>query len=228
MRYITPRRAVRAALIAVSAVAFIAAGVLRSDAGYGSGELGDWTTMSHGLVGDVTEADGTPVADVEIAGDSITARCWPNLRTLVENAGHTFAVNYWSGRPTTPAVDWALSLTTKPRVMVMATGTNDIMDPPVMAGQVTRLLTGMPDDTQVLWVDVQASRAATAVADQRNSGWINSQIRDSGARVIPWSTWFASSPSRITNYLTDGVHPNTTTGCAFWAAVLYGQISAVL
>lgn len=230
---LTTRRTIRAVFIIISAVAFIAAGVIRAhaddDGYYGSGQLGDWQSMSHGTVGDVTLADGTPVADVIVVGDSITNRCWPQLRDLVEDGGHTFAVNYWSGRPTTPAANWALSLTTKPRVLVMADGTNDIMTPPVMAAQVTRVLSGVPEDTQVLWVDVQAARPATAVADQRNSGWVNAQIRDAGAKVIPWSTWFASNPNRITAYLApDGVHPNVTTGCAFWAAVLYGQISAAL
>jgi hypothetical protein len=222
------RRVIRVALAALSAALFLTAGVLRADAGYGSGELGDWTTMAHGTIGDVTLADGDPVADVLVVGDSITARCHPQLRALVEADGHTFAVNYWSGRPTTPAVDWALSLTTKPRVLVMADGSNDLMNPPVMAGQVTRVLTGVPEDTQVLWVDVQAARPTTMVADQRNTGWINSQIRDAGAKVIPWSTWFASNPARIRTYLSDGLHPNPTTGCAFWAAVLYGQIGPVL
>jgi lysophospholipase L1-like esterase len=223
------RRVIRAALIIVAAGAFLAAGVLRAGAGYGSGELGDWQSMAHGTIGDVTLADGDPVADVLVVGDSITARCHPQLRALVEADGYTFAVNYWSGRPTTPAADWALSLTTKPRVLVMADGSNDLMNPPVMAAQVTRVLTGVPEDTQLLWVDVQAARPTTMVADQRNTGWINAQIRDAGAKVIPWSTWFASNPNRITAYLSpDGVHPNVTTGCAFWAAVLYGQISAAL
>lgn len=225
----TQRRIIRAALIIIAAVALAAASIQRANAGYGSGELGDWTTMSHGTIGDVTTTDGTPVADVIVVGDSITARCWPYLRDLVEDNGHTLAVNYWSGRPTTPAVDWALSLSVKPGLLVMATGTNDIFNPPVMRAQALRTLAGVTEDTQVMWVDVQAARPTTALADQRNTGWINAQIRDTGVKVIPWSTWFASNPQRIKTYLTtDGVHPNPTTGCAFWAAVLWGQIGPML
>lgn len=225
----TARRAVRAALIIISAAAFITAGVIKASADYGSGTLAPWQTLTHAMVGDWVDTpyDGDPTADVGLIGDSITTGSWTALRDALDLKGKTLAVNYWSGRPTTPAVDFALSLTTPPPVLIMATGTNDIFDPTVMAAQVARLRAGMPATTQIYWVDVQAARAATATADQRNSGWINVQIREgctAPCKVIPWSVWFASNPSRIGLYLSDGVHPKAGSGSAFWAAVLSGAV----
>lgn len=225
----TQRRIIAAALALVSAAAFLTAHTLRANADYGSGTIAPWQTLAHGMTGDWVDTpyDGDPTADVGIIGDSITTGGWTTLRDNLAAKGKTLAVNYWSGRPTTPAVDFALSLTTPPPILIMATGTNDIFDPTVMAAQVARLRAGMPATTQIYWVDVQAARATTAVADQRNSGWINGQIREgctAPCKVIPWSVWFASNPSRIGMYLSDGVHPKAGTGTAFWAAVLSGAV----
>lgn len=205
---------------------------------YGSGALGAWQTLTHGTVGDIldTQYDGTPQADVLIVGDSITTRTYAATIGAIEDAGHTAAVNYWSGRPTAPAVDWVLSLSSKPKVIVMATGTNDIMDPSVMAAQIARLKAGLPDTTTLLWVDVQASRPAYAIADQRNSMAVNQQINAALTpdHVIYWSQMFWSAPWRLSYYLQDGVHPwvgaadGHGDGVAFRVATLLPKIVAAL
>lgn len=226
-----PHRAVRIAITLIGAITLLTCWLVSPARAtdYGSGTIGPWPTYSHGTVGDWldTQYDGDPTADVGIIGDSITAGSWTALQSALDLKGKTLAVNYWSGRPTTPAVDWALSLSDPPPVLIMAVGTNDIFNPSVMATQVARLRAGLPASTQVYWVDVQAARPVSPAPDQRNSGWINLQIRQectSPCTVIPWSTWFAAQPSRITAYLPDGVHPNGTGGPAFWAAVLTGVL----
>lgn len=206
---------------------------------YGSGVLGNWQALTHGTVGDILgeQHDGTPVADVLIVGDSITTRTYADLIARLNAAGHTAAANYWSGRPTAPAVDWVLSLSTKPKLIVMATGSNDVMRPTVMTAQIKRLKAGLPAGTQMLLVDVFVCRPAYAVADMRNSMAVNQQIYEQmgDGGVIGWAELFWSAPWRQDYYLADGVHtrlPNDGSGKgdgrAFRNAVLMPKILAVL
>ena len=188
---------------------------------YGSGQLGDWTQLTHATFGNFA------TADVVIVGDSITMAGWNELQTTLNASGYSLAGSYWAGRPTTPAVDWTVSLSRKPPILVMASGTNDIFNPPVMAAQVARLKAWAGTSTRILWVDVQASRASYAVADQRNSMWVNQQIWTNlpASNVCQWSRWFAEQPPRLTQYLSDGVHPIEGVGTNFWAAVIKGCVT---
>jgi hypothetical protein len=205
-----------------------------AEADYGSGNLGNWQTLSHGIAGSWS------TADVGIIGDSITARCNRSLGTLVAKQGKTLAVNYWSGRPTTPAVDWLLTQPKLPGVLIVAAGSNDIFDPRPFGAQVARLKAGLPSGTTLLWVDVQAARtrygAAVQLSDQRNSMWVNNQLRENlpNAQIIGWSTPFVSSPNRLAYYLQDGLHPWAAAGtghgdgCAFWASVIMSAAGKVI
>lgn len=205
---------------------------------YGSGPLGNWQSLTHGTVGDILgeQYDGTPAADVLIVGDSITTRTYADLLARIRATGHTAAVNYWSGRPTAPAVDWVLSLSTKPKVLVMAMGSNDVTNPTVMATQIKRLKAGLPSTTKLLWVDVFVCRSAYATADMRNSMAVNQQIYEQlgDDAVIGWAELFWSAPWRITWYLQDGVHPwigagsGHGDGVAFRNAALMPKITAAL
>ncbi|TCO18065.1 hypothetical protein EV652_11693 [Kribbella steppae] len=211
---------------AATAVALFVGTSVPAQADFGSGTLGNWQAMSHGIVGSWS------TADVGVVGDSITTRCYRSLGTLVARQGETLAVNYWSGRPTAPTVDWILAQPRLPRVLVVQSGSNDIFDPRPVSAQVARLKARLPAGTILLWVDVQVSRtrypAAVQLADQRNSMWVNNQLRENlpKAQIIPWSWWLASNPGRIGYYLQDGVHPWTVAGsghgdgCAFWAVVM--------
>jgi hypothetical protein len=211
---------------AATVVALLVGTAVPAQADFGSGTLGNWQAMTHGITGNWS------TANVGIIGDSITTRCRNSFATLVAKRGKTLAVNYWSGRPTTPTVDWLLSQPRLPRVLVVQSGSNDIFDPRPVGAQVARLKAGLPSGITLLWSDVQVSRtkysAAVQLADQRNSMWVNNQLRENlpKSQLIPWSVWFASSPSRLPYYLQDGVHPWAAAGtghgdgCAFWAAAI--------
>lgn len=194
---------------------------------FGSGAIGAWSGNQHGYIGPTMDQ-----ADVLIVGDSITTLGKTALTTAVEAEGKTLAVNYWSGRPTTPAVDYVLSATVLPPILVMACGTNDIFTPSVMSAQIQRLLDDeLPGCQHLLWVDVQASRPTYAVADQRNSGYINNQIRNKILdvdHVVPWSEWFAQDPNRIATYIdSGGVHPKVGIGTDFWAEVVMKKLRPI-
>ena len=190
-----------------------------------SGSLGDWTVLQHANFGDLTDRDGDPQADVVIVGDSITTRGYDQLATWLAGRGKTLAGSYWSGRPVTPAVDWALSLSTKPKILVMASGTNNIFDSvQTTLPQVQRLKAWADAEpkTRLIWVDTYAQRAATDTCDLRNSGWVNNQIREgmAGDQVCSWWYGFAQDPNRVGNYLQDGIHPYEGVGTNYWAAVV--------
>lgn len=190
---------------------------------YGSGPIGAWTGNPHGY-----EGASLDVADVLIVGDSITTRGKEELTAALAVEGKTLGVAYWSGRPTTPAVDYVLSATVLPPYLIMACGSNDVFTPPVMEAQIHRLVdVTLPGVQHLLWVDVQVSRPAFALADQRNSGYINNQIRNvlPKSHVIPWSEWFAANPARLGQYLdSGGVHPINGVGTNFWAEVIMQKL----
>jgi hypothetical protein len=201
---------------------------------YGSGYLGDWTKMSRVSYGNFNNAH------VGMFGDSITVGGWSYLNTLIQGLGKTLAVNAQSGRPTTPAVDileaWLKAGNKVPQVTLFAKGSNDIYNPPVMMGQIVRvktLLSEYRQTTKLLWVNTYVDRwsqtAAVRIADNRNSGWINDQIRSvMGADVINWSQDITIKPGRDRWYLRDGLHPLAGAGYNHWAAVLFPQIKAAL
>lgn len=199
---------------------------------YGSGCLTWPNNLQHGI-------DGNPAtADVLIAGDSIITGCRPYLRLRLADYGLSVVFDYWSGRPTAPTVDRMLSYSRiyqpEPfKVVVMATGTNDIQDPTVMAGQIAR---AKVIDSPLMWGTVLAQRSGSYSADLRNSGWVNSQIAASGLPLIDWAAFLSAYPGyRIPNYLRDGVHPTVKTppakgdgsGCDSFAAIYAPRIAAV-
>lgn len=172
----------------------------------------------YGTSGDLTTATVIQV------GDSISNGCHDEIRAALTNAGISSAVNYWSGRPTTNGVSWALSLTRKPPVLVMELGTNDWSNPAVMAGEIARLRAGVPPETVVVWVDTYNGNQLLS------TGWINQQIWGSGLSVAPWYSMFAKAPWRDAYYLRDKVHPSVDPGpgCAFFADATDNTIVAAV
>lgn len=193
---------------------------------YGSGCLGSYAAGTHGV-------DGDPAtADVLVVGDSIVYRCRFYLRPRLVAYGLTSAYDYWTGRPTEPAVTRLLSYSrTTFKAVVMASGTNDVMNPPVMAAQIERAKQITPP---LFWGTVFVARPATALADVRNSGWVNQQIAASGLPLVDWSAFLAAKPSRAAAYLlSDQTHPTSSitpalgdgTGCDAWADVYARRIA---
>ncbi|MFD7154187.1 hypothetical protein ACFV9C_06305 [Kribbella sp. NPDC059898] len=210
---------------AAAAVAGVVAAETASAADlYGSGELGDWTILSRSIS---TAATVTYVRDhdgVCMFGDSIAVQDGKALASKLLSRGISLAVHNWSGRPTMPAVDalenWALKYGL-PRRILMATGTNDIFNPPVFAAQVDRTMRIVGSNRKVVWVNTQISRtaksAAIQVADQRNSAWINSQLHDAEKKypnldLVRWAEYLAAKPSRLTQLLREGVHTTVPAG----------------
>lgn len=233
---------------------------------YGSGVLGDWSTLSHGLycfnpngtlqnyytkAARKTQALSSAALtcsgeDIRVYGDSITFGGKSALAVELGKYGLTTYVDAWSGRPTTPIADAICAETTTglPADVLVASGTNDLFNPTVMAGQIQRIKTCIAQKnaarasidgvvTKLFWVDVQATRwGQTDVIernDQRNSMAVNLAIYqnlDKG-QIVQWTQRFMSNPSLLGNYLVDGVHPNTTTGYPYWAAILRGWLDTL-
>jgi len=204
---------------------------------YGSGALGPWQDWGCSIspppiIKQVLAADG-----VFMFGDSISVSTARELAELLLPSGTLLAVNNWSGRPTAPSVNACLAWIRTygaPRRILMATGTDDIFDPTVMAAQIDRLMAAAGPGRSVFWVSVQCSRWSQApdvqVADQRNSGWVNTHLVQATARhpnltVIPWHRWLAEKPPRIPMYLRDGVHVNTL-GATFRNTIIRDAILA--
>ncbi|MEU8224678.1 hypothetical protein [Kribbella sp. NPDC048915] len=191
---------------------------------YGSGALGDWTILGRSISSTATITYVRDHNGVCMFGDSIAVQDGKALATKLSSHGITLAVHNWSGRPTAPAVDalenWAVKYGL-PRRILMATGTNDIFNPPVFAAQVDRAMKIAGANRTVIWVNTQISRtaksAAIQVADQRNSAWINSQLHDAdkkypNLKIVRWAEYLAAQPSRLTSCLREGVHTTVPVG----------------
>lgn len=182
----------------------------------GSGCLGTgWTALPHGQYGNLAGPD------VMLVGDSITTRCKAFVTSRLDAQNLTWGVSYWSGRPTQAAVNWVLSLSVKPKVVWMETGTNDIYNTPAMATQIQRLVDGLARfGTRIMWQDVRAERPPYAIADMANSRAVNAQIwGNSDVTPVKWIWWFDQQPSRRKAYIdAGGVHPIDPTGCDFLGA----------
>ncbi|HEY3509093.1 MULTISPECIES: hypothetical protein [Kribbella] len=212
------------AAAAVAGVGVVAAETASAADLYGSGELGDWTILSRSISTAATVAYVRDHDGVCMFGDSIAVQDGKALASKLLGRGISLAVHNWSGRPTMPAVDalenWALKYGL-PRRILMATGTNDIFNPPVFAAQVDRTMRIVGSNRKVVWVNTQISRvaksAAIQVADQRNSAWINSQLHDAEKKypnldLVRWAEFLAAKPSRLTQLLREGVHTTVPAG----------------
>ncbi|WP_112241414.1 SGNH/GDSL hydrolase family protein [Kribbella monticola] len=212
------------AVATVASVASTTAAYAADD--YGSGELGPWEGNSNKIATPTTIRQVRDANGIYMFGDSISVQDGYALAVRLNTDGILLAVNNWSGRPTAPAVDvladWATTYGLPQRIL-MATGSNDIFNPPVMAAQIDRTMSIAGPTRTVYWVNVQVARTsvtdAVRLADQRNSGWINVQLADAQKRypnlkIVHWAEFLAAKPSRMlpTMYLRDGVHTTVPLG----------------
>jgi hypothetical protein len=219
------RRQIFLAGAAVAASAVVSTETAAATNLYGSGELAAWTTMSRAISTATTIRYVVAHDGVVMFGDSIAVQDGKALATrLMGRTGDSLAVNNWSGRPTTPAVDalqnWATTYG-MPRRILMATGTNDIFNPPVFAAQVDRTMSIVGPDRKVIWCNTQVARtaqpASVQLADQRNSAWVNLQLDNAQKRypnliIVRWAEYLAAKPARLIWYLRDGVHTTVPYG----------------
>lgn len=200
---------------------------------YGSGTWG-------GVASSKVVVGSLDTADVELFGDSVTVRCYSAIVKAFSAKGLSVAVRAQSGQQARNMVDQLTAQIRTPGLVVVVGGSNDIFNPPAVAGQVARALeftTGA--GVKLLWADTQVARAsqtyAVQYADLRNSGWVNNQIHQGlpPADIIQWNAAIGTAVGRgrpLTYYLQDGVHPwlgagaGHADGCAFLAAVIVGSV----
>ncbi|NUR27707.1 MAG: hypothetical protein HOV83_17995 [Catenulispora sp.] len=210
---------------AAPAAAEFAATTSSSTGPYGSGVAGSWTNSTRAISMAAQFAKTRQTNGVYMFGDSISVQDGKALAIrLLNRNGTQLAVNNWSSRPSSGAVDAlqaAASAYGLPRRILMASGSNDIFDPPKFRAQVDRAMSIAGRDRTVFWVDIQVVRrsvtATVQQADQRNSAWLNMQLYDAqtkypNLRIIRWAEWLWVKPYRLLNYLRDGVHPSVPLG----------------
>ncbi|TDD19526.1 hypothetical protein E1218_23910 [Kribbella turkmenica] len=210
---------------AAAATAVVSTQTAEAANSYGSGELLNWTTSSRALTGEAAVQAVVARDGVFMFGDSIAVQDGKALATrLKDRTGDIMAVHNWSGRPTTPAVDALQEWATKygmPRRILMATGTNDIFNPPVLAAQIERTMKIAGPNRTVVWCNIQVARsnqsASVQLADQRNTAWINLQLSDAqkrhpNLRIVRWAEYLAAKPARLTMYLRQGIHTTVPYG----------------
>jgi hypothetical protein len=210
---------------AVAAASTVATTGTAAAGGYGSGDLGAWKGLSKAVATEATIERVLSVNGVFMFGDSIAVQDGKAFALrLKSKLGLELAVNNWSGRPTKDTVDalanWKANYGL-PRRIVMASGTNDIFAPPVMAAQIDRAMSLVGQRTTVFWVNTQVARTGLGntvlLADQRNSAWVNLQLaeaqrRHSNLRIVRWAEWLAAKPSRLNTYLRKGIHTSVPYG----------------
>lgn len=192
---------------------------------YGSGTGGSWTNTTRAISTAAQFRRTRETNGVYMFGDSISVQDGKALATrLLGRDGSQLAVHNWSSRPTSGAVDalqQCASAYGLPRRILMASGSNDIFDPPKFAAQVARAISIVGQNRTLYWVDLQVVRKAVTapvqLADQRNSSWLNMQLYDAqekypNLRIIRWAEWLWVKPYRLLNYLRDGVHPTVPLG----------------
>ncbi|WP_241994937.1 hypothetical protein [Kribbella sp. VKM Ac-2568] len=192
---------------------------------YGSGVIANWLVLSKAISPETIIKTVIAKDGVFMFGDSIAVQDGKSLAIrLAGRTGDSLAVHNWSGRPTTQAVDALQDWATKygmPRRILMATGTNDVFNPPVVTAQINRTMSIVGPNRTVVWVNTQMCRtartAAMQIADQRNSAWINLQLADAqrrypNLRIVHWAEYLAAKPTRLTAYLSDGVHTTVPYG----------------
>lgn len=173
------------------------------------------------------------VDSVVVVGDSITAGSEPQLRAALAAAGvDGVVIDAQPGRRIevgngldeplagVRVVRDRLAAGADPDVWVIALGTNDVgayPDAAAYAGLVDQVLTQLPADARVVWVDVHLPRRAQAAAE------FDAAVRD---RVLTRpggyvASWFDVASAPGAELLTaDGVHPNAAGREAFAALVV--------
>ncbi|EAP97707.1 hypothetical protein JNB_19593 [Janibacter sp. HTCC2649] len=180
--------------------------------GAGSGSLGDWK-----LLGRTTSTDASfkaAKAGVWVYGDSITRADYADLAASLTAKGVPSAVDAQGGLPTLPAVDRLAARVARqgsPRILLMATGSNDIFRPTFVGSAATKVRALVGPGTKIVWVNTYVKRtrvpATMQTYDLRNSMSVNTAVTTARVNVVvDWSGFLRAKASRPGAYLSDGVH----------------------
>ncbi len=166
-------------------------------------------------------------------GDSITVGTGAQFaRTVHARTGQQTAIDANSGIPTRPAVDRLAARVAQrgaPRVLIMATGANDVVDTgraAKMSGEAARVRNIVGPNTRIVWVTASVERPRTRDkngTDKTGTATVNTALRASGVvdSVADWHRFLSRRAGLRAYYLRDGVHPNTR-GQAAWVEVVAG------
>jgi len=156
---------------------------------------------------------------VLVLGDSITVLTRASLTRSLRAGGWSVCLDARRSQSTANGLDYYVTAGAFPRyvdVIVMATGSNDIVDPDAMAAQVARAR-AYAGSRPLLWVTTWVRRTSGAPSliahDLDNSVRVNAaerrpprQTRVNG--LVDWYAFLRARTWRPTAYLTDGVHPS--------------------
>lgn len=180
--------------------------------GAGSGSLGTWTTAIRSTSTDAEFALAR--SGVWVYGDSITRADYGHLAAGLSARGLPSAVDAQGSLPSVPAVERLAARVARqgpPRVLVMATGSNDIYRPTFIAGATRTVRAVVGPTTRVVWVNVFVRRASVGAtmqaADLVNTKAVNAATALAPAdAVVDWYGYLTKDPARLTTHLRDGVH----------------------
>lgn len=200
-------------------------------AGAGSGGLGNWNTL--GRTTSTDAAFSTARAGVWVYGDSLTRSDYATLAASLQARGIPSAVDAQGGLPTVPALERLAARVARqgaPRILVMATGSNDIFRPTYIAPASTKVRRVVGAQTKIVWVIVYVERVRVSptmqAADLRNSRTVNAAIASAPTnRVVDWYGFLMAKSSRPGAYLKDGVH-TTTSGQAARNALIVASVTS--
>lgn len=164
---------------------------------------------------------GLGVAPVSVYGDSITYQVH---RQLLKRRADVGVDAYW-GREAQSGVD-ALERDLRsavPAAVVMAVGTNNMVDPAPVRAAVLRARALLPPTTRLLWV---------LAYDDRHPGWRDVDQRIAsvpGVEVLDWVTPNVRARGRSSRspLLADGKHLSCA-GASAWLAMLDRALSTVV
>lgn len=177
--------------------------------------------------------DETPVADgrdesissVAMVGDSITVGATAELEVMFATAGlDVVALDAQEGRRITESsgdvrsgveAATAISAGAAPDLWVIALGTNDVpqYDATEYGSVISALLTDVPPEAPLVWVDVHVEGARDAAGEFNTV--LNELLAARGAAAVaPWSAVASSDGT-----LRDGVHPSEAGNEEFAAVV---------
>ena len=216
-------RAVAVAVaLAVALLAAFAPGAAARDLG-GSTTSGPLVDSPHPRIVTTGCASGPVGRRVLVVGDSITVFTQTTLTRMLTSAGWSVCLDAQRSQTTAGMLDGYRDAGAFPSyvdIIVMAVGSNDVLNPSPFVAQVARArqyAAGRPLLWFTTWVRPTAFAPSISARYLVGSERVNAVIwkyveRARRGSVIDWHASVAAGPSRARAYLADGVHPTDLGG----------------